>query len=182
MEWVLYVFGAILVYSGWKMLKGKEIEVDPERNIVIRLARRVFPVSTGYSGRNFFTHQGGRLMATPLFLVLLTVETTDVVFAVDSIPAVFGVTRDPFIVYSSNVFAILGLRALYFLLAGAMVSFYYLSHGLSSVLIFIGMKMLLADFIHVPTGISLLVVSTLLTVSVAMSLVRNRRMRSSLPP
>ncbi|MEK7672100.1 MAG: TerC/Alx family metal homeostasis membrane protein, partial [Bacteroidota bacterium] len=115
-EWILYIFGAILIYSGWKMMRSDEIEVHPDRNIVIRYARKLFPVEMGYETNHFFIKKNGRLFITTMFLVLLTVETTDVVFAVDSIPAVFAVTRDPFIVYSSNVFAILGLRALYFLL------------------------------------------------------------------
>ena len=173
-EWVLYIFGVILVVSGWKMMFQKETEVHPERNIVIRLARKLFPVSNGFDSGNFFLRKDGRLYMTPLFLVLLTVETTDVVFAVDSIPAVFGVTKDPFIVYSSNVFAILGLRALYFLLAGVMNSFYYLKYGLSLVLIFIGVKMLVADFYHIPILASLLTVFGILAVSVVASLLRGR--------
>ena len=178
-EWVLYIFGAILVVSGWKMMFQKEMEVHPERNIVIRLAQKFFPVASGYESGNFFLRKNGQLFITPLFLVLLTVETTDVVFAVDSIPAVFGVTRDPFIVYSSNVFAILGLRALYFLLAGAMSSFHYLKYGLSLVLIFIGVKMLIGEFYHVPILVSLIVVGGILFVSVFTSLIRNRRRAST---
>ncbi len=176
-EWVLYVFGAILVVSGWKMMFQRETEVHPERNIIIRLAKKLFPVSSGYDSGTFFLRKDGRLFMTPLFLVLLTVETTDVVFAVDSIPAVFGVTKDPFIVYSSNVFAILGLRALYFLLAGVMNSFYYLKYGLSLVLVFIGLKMLIADLYHIPVFVSLVVVIGILIVSVGASVVRNRKQR-----
>lgn len=179
-DWVLYIFGAILIYSGWKMLRQDEIEVHPDRNPIIRLAKKIFPVHTGYDSHNFFRRVNGKLHVTTMFLVLLTVETTDVVFAVDSIPAVFGVTRDPFIVYSSNVFAILGLRALYFLLAGVMQSFYYLKHGLSLVLIFIGLKMMLEDVMHVPIGISLGIIGVVITVSVWMSVVRNRRRAEAL--
>ena len=174
-DWILYLFGLILVVSGWKMMFQKEVEVHPDKNYFIRLARRLFPVAQGYDTPAFFIRKGGTLHITPLLLVLITVETTDVVFAVDSIPAVFGVTRDPFIVYSSNVFAILGLRALYFLLAGMMNSFEYLSYGLSLVLIFIGLKMLAEGFVHIPIGVSLLVVGGILAISVAASLLRNRR-------
>ncbi len=174
-EWILYIFGVILIVSGWKMMVQKDVEVHPDKNIFIRLARKLFPVVPGYETPRFFLRKAGKLFITPLFLVLLTVETTDVVFAVDSIPAVFGVTRDPFIIYSSNVFAILGLRAMYFLLAGMMNSFTYLSYGLSLVLIFIGAKMLAEGFIHIPIAISLLVVAAILAISIAASIVRNRR-------
>lgn len=176
-EWILYVFGVVLIYSGWGMMKDDEIEVHPDKNVVIRWARKLFPVETGYETHNFFVKKNGKRYITTLFLVLLTVETTDVVFAVDSIPAVFGVTRDPFIVYSSNVFAILGLRALYFLLAGVMNSLYYLKHGLSIILIFVGVKMLVetAGLVHVPITISLSVIAVVLTVSILMSLNRNKR-------
>lgn len=175
-EWILYIFGVILIVSGWKMMVQKEVEVHPDKNIFIRLARKLFPVAPGYETSRFFLRKAGKLFITPLFLVLLTVETTDVVFAVDSIPAVFGVTRDPFIVYSSNVFAILGLRAMYFLLAGMMNSFAYLSYGLSLVLMFVGAKMLLEGFFHIPIVTSLLVVAAILAVSILASVVRNRRL------
>ena len=177
-EWVLYLFGVILVVSGWKMMTEKDIEVHPDKNIVIRLARRVFPVATGWESSGFFLTHNGKLHITTLFLVLLTVETTDIVFAVDSIPAVFGVTHDPFIVYSSNVFAILGLRATYFLLAGVMGSFQYLSHGLSLVLMFIGIKMLTADFVHVPIAVSLGIVALILGVAIVASLIKRQRERT----
>jgi tellurite resistance protein TerC len=173
-DWILYLFGAILVISGWKMFAQKDVEVHPDRNIFIRLARMLFPVTSGYESGRFFARIDGRLAITPLFLVLLTIETTDVVFAVDSIPAVFGVTQDPFIVYTSNIFAILGLRATYFLLAGIMDTFHYLSHGLSAILIFIGFKMLLAGVIHVPITLSLLIVTAVLAVSVVASLLHRK--------
>jgi tellurite resistance protein TerC len=173
-EWVLYLFGVILIISGWKMLSSDSLEVHPDKNLFIRTARRLFPVAPGFDTGKFFVRLGGRLHLTPLFLVLLTIETTDIVFAVDSIPAVFGVTQDPFIVYSSNVFAILGLRATYFLLAGVMDTFHYLSHGLSFVLIFIGLKMLLDHFVPVPIGVSLLVVGVILAVAIVASLVKLR--------
>jgi tellurite resistance protein TerC len=175
-EWVLYVFGLVLILSGWKIMVQKGTEVHPERNIVIRVARKLFPVATGYDNPRFFLRIDGKIFMTPLFLVLLTIETTDIMFAVDSIPAVFGVTHDPFIVYSSNVFAILGLRATYFLLAGVMETFYYLSYGLSAILIFIGVKMLLEDLYPLPTLVSLGVVIVILTVAIVASLLRNRRM------
>jgi len=174
-DWILYLFGVILVISGWKMMTQKGVEVHPEKNMFIRLARKFFPVEAGFETPNFFVRKGTKVHITTMLLVLLTVETTDVVFAVDSIPAVFGVTRDPFIVYSSNIFAILGLRAMYFLLAGVMNTFYYLSHGLSIVLIFIGVKMLIADFFHIPISISLSIVVGILTLAVVASMQRNRR-------
>ena len=173
-DWILFLFGAILVISGWKMFRQKDVEVHPDRNIFIRLTRTLFPVASGYDSGRFFSRIDGRIAITPLFLVLVTIETTDVVFAVDSIPAVFGVTQDPFIVYTSNIFAILGLRATYFLLAGIMDTFHYLSHGLSAILIFIGLKMLLADVVHVPIVLSLVVVALVLAMSVVASLVHRR--------
>ncbi len=176
-EWILYIFGGILIISGWKMMMEKNIEVHPDRNIFIRMTRRFFPVSSGYESPKFFLRKDGRLFLTPLFLVLITVETTDIVFAVDSIPAVFGVTQDPFIVYSSNVFAILGLRATYFLLAGIMDSFHYVSHGLSLVLIFIGLKMLVAGFFPISILASLIIVAVILMVAIIASIIRNRRQR-----
>ncbi len=178
-EWILYVFGVILIYSGWKMMKEDSIEVHPDSNVVIRLAKKIFPVETGFSSAHFFVRKDGRLAMTTMFLVLLAVETTDVVFAVDSIPAVFAVTRDTFIVYSSNVFAILGLRAMYFLLAGVMNSFYYLKHGLSIVLIFVGIKMLADKFIHIPIGVSLAFIGVILAASVILSWMRKKRQNAS---
>ncbi len=174
-EWVLYFFGAVLIYSGWKMLRGDSVEVHPDKNLVIRAARKIFPVSTDTSTGKFLMRRNGILYITPIFLVLITIETTDIVFAVDSIPAVFGVTRDPFIAFTSNIFAILGLRASYFLLAGILRTFKYLSHGLSVVLIFIGLKMLVADFLRIPIGLSLLVVTVVLAVAVIASLVSESR-------
>ena len=174
-EWILYIFGVILIVSGWKMMTQKEMEVHPEKNVFIRLAKKWFPVTQGFDPPKFFVRKDGKLWITPLLIVLITVETTDVVFAVDSIPAVFGITRDPFIVYSSNMFAILGLRSIYFVLAGMMKSFHYLKYGLSGILIFIGIKMLIADFVHIPIVASLAVIGGVLTVSVWVSVVRNRR-------
>ena len=174
-EWVLYIFGLILLYSGWKLMWQKDVEVHPDRNVFIRLARKFFPVDQGYDVPRFLVRKHGKIHITPFLLVLITLETTDVIFAVDSIPAVFGVTRDPFIVYSSNIFAILGLRALYFLLTGVMQKLEYLSTGLSAVLIFIGLKMLVKDIVHIPIIVSLDVVVLILAGSVVASLIKRKR-------
>ncbi|MFQ5926179.1 MAG: TerC family protein [Terriglobia bacterium] len=170
LHWIIYVFGAFLVYTGIKFVFQREIRVDPEANPVLRLFRRHFPITPAYQGQRFFAHQAGRRLATPLFVVLLIVETTDVVFAVDSIPAIFAITRDPFIVYTSNIFAILGLRALYFLLAGVMGTFRYLKPGLGAVLSFVGVKMLLEDLYQIPTLVSLGVIGAILAIAVGASL------------
>lgn len=169
-HWIIYVFGLLLVVTGLRMLRGAE-EVHPERNRLVALARRYLPVVPAYRGAAFFVREGGRQAATPLFLALLTVEATDIVFAVDSIPAIFAITRDPFIVFTSNLFAILGLRALYFLLAGILHRFHYLKVGLSLVLVFVGLKMLVSEVLTVPIGVSLTVVALLIGGSVVASLV-----------
>lgn len=166
---VIYVFGAILVGSGVKMLFEGEKEIHPERNPVLRLARKVLPVTKDYVGGHFFTRQEG-LFATPLFIVLLMVESSDLLFAVDSIPAVLAITQDPFVVYTSNIFAILGLRSLYFALAGFLDLFHYLSVGLSAILILVGAKMLLSDWVTVPTHWSLVMIALILAVSVVASI------------
>jgi tellurite resistance protein TerC len=170
-HWVEYIFGAFLVFTAVKMAKQGEPEIHPEGNRLVRLFRRLFPVTREFDGPRFFVRKDGVLSATPLFIVLLLVETTDVVFAFDSIPAIFGVTKDPFIVFTSNIFAILGLRALYFLLASVIGMFAYLGLGLAFVLGFIGLKMLLSSWIHVSTPVSLAVVFGILTLSVVASLV-----------
>lgn len=172
-HWILYVFGAFLVWAGVKMMFHKPEDVHPEKNPVFRWARKFLPVTKEYHGQRFFVREGGLWRVTPMFLVLLVVETTDLAFALDSIPAIFGITHDPFIVFSSNVFAILGLRAMYFLLAGVMHYFRYLNFGLSAVLIFIGLKMLSEKWIVVPTWLSLVIVGVLLGGAVAASLVAN---------
>jgi tellurite resistance protein TerC len=171
-HWVLYLFGAFLVLTAVKLLWLKGREFDPRDNPVLRLFRRFHPVTEEYHGERFFMVRDGVRYATPLFLVLLMVETTDLIFAVDSIPAVFGITRDPFIVFTSNVFAILGLRSLYFLLAGVIDRFHHLQTGLAFVLAFIGVKMLLADVYKVPVGVSLGVIAAVLGASVVLSLLR----------
>lgn len=174
--WILYVFGAFLVFTGIKMALQSEHSVDPSRNPVIRFIRKVIPVSDTYVGQKFTARQmvGDKMrrVATPMLVVLAVVESTDLVFAVDSIPAIFAITQDPFIVYTSNIFAILGLRSLYFLLAGSIDRFHFLKYGLAAVLVFVGIKMLIAEFFHVPIGLSLGVVGGLLAVSVIASLIR----------
>jgi predicted tellurium resistance membrane protein TerC len=169
-HWIIYLFGAFLVLTGIKLALEKEKEVHPERNPVLRLFRRLMPVTERYEGGKFFLRKDGRTWATPLFVVLLVVETTDLVFAVDSIPAILAITHDPFIVYTSNVFAILGLRALYFALAGIMQLFHHLHYGLAAILVFVGVKMLVADFYKIPIGIALGVVAGILTLSILASL------------
>jgi tellurite resistance protein TerC len=178
-HWILYVFGAFLVFTGIRMLFHRPEDIHPERNPVLRLARRVVPMTPDYEGQNFFVLRAGRWLATPMFFVLLVVETTDLAFAVDSIPAIFAITHDPFIVFTSNVFAILGLRAFYFLLAGVLPMFRYLSTGLSTVLIFIGVKMLVEPWVAITTGISLGVVAAVLGAAVAASLAATRRERAA---
>jgi tellurite resistance protein TerC len=169
-SWVLYFLGAFLVYAGLRMLFAKKVEVHPEQNKIFRFARQHLRVTHDYQGEHFFVRNAGRLFATPLFLVLLVVEITDVTLAIDSIPAVFGITRDPFIVYTSNVFAILGLRALYFLLAGVIDRLRYLDEGLALVLVFIGGKMIGEPWLHIAVGISLKVVGGVLLIALLASL------------
>ncbi len=170
-HWILYLFGAFLVWTGFKLLFHKAEDLHPEQNPVLRWVRKYVPLTREYHGQRFFVRQNDIWRATPMFLVLIVVETTDLAFALDSIPAIFAITKDPFIIYSSNVFAILGLRALYFLLAGAMPYFTYLNVGLSVVLIFIGVKMLIERWLEIPTGIALGVVGGVLLISVLASLV-----------
>lgn len=178
-HWVIYVFGAFLVFTGIRMATHDEHHLEPDSNPAIRLVRRLVPVTAEYHGQHFFVRQriAGtmRLAATPLFVVLVLVESTDLIFAVDSIPAIFAITQDPFIVYSSNVFAILGLRALYFLLVDVIHRFHYLKAGLSVVLVFIGLKMLAADIYEVPIAVSLGVVVLILAAAIAASWLWPRR-------
>jgi tellurite resistance protein TerC len=169
-HWIIYVFGAFLIFTGIRMALQHEEHVQPDKNPVVKFFRRFMPVTENFEKDQFFVRRAGKLFATPLFLILLVVESTDLIFAVDSIPAIFAVTRDPFIVYTSNVFAILGLRALYFLLANVMDKFQYLKFGLSAVLVFIGVKMVIVDFYKIPIGISLGVVAGILTISILASL------------
>jgi len=183
-HWIIWIFGAFLIFTGIRMAFHKHEELHPEDNPLVKLLKRFMPVTQGYRGARFFVREAGKLMATPLLLVLLIVESTDLVFAVDSIPAIFAVTEDPFIVYTSNVFAILGLRSLYFLLAGVMHRFHYLKLGLSAVLTFVGVKMLVPELSElvagisykIPTLLSLAVVAAILVVAVVASLLRARRL------
>src|SRR3989304_4772551 len=170
-HWMIYIFGAFLVFTGVKILRQGEVQVEPQRNPILRLFARLMPVDPSYHEQRFFVRREGRLVATALIPVLITVETTDIMFAVDSGPAILAITRDPFIVYTSNVFAILGLRALFFVLAGIMVLFRYLKVGLCFVLMFVGVKMLISEFYKIPTVVSLAVVVSILACSVLASLV-----------
>jgi tellurite resistance protein TerC len=169
-HWVIYVFGAFLLLTGAKILRQGDAEVQPERNPIVRLFQRVIPMVSGYESGRFLVRQKGKLFSTPLALVLVTVEATDLVFATDSIPAIFGITRDPFIVYTSNVCAILGLRSMYFMLASVIDRFAYLGTGLGIILIFVGIKMLISGFCTIPIGLSLAVVATILSIAIILSL------------
>lgn len=173
-HWIIYVFGGLLLLTGIRMAVQKDESFDPEHNPVVRLARRFLPLTGHYDGQKFWTRENGKLVATPLFLVLLLVEFTDLVFAVDSIPAIFAITKDPFIVFTSNVMAILGLRSMYFLLAGIVHRFVYLKLGLALVLVFVGAKMLLIDVYKIPTPVSLAVVATLIGGAIGLSLLKTR--------
>lgn len=177
-DWLIYAFGAFLVYNGILLIRQKETEVHPEHNPLVRLLRKFMPVTSEYEGGKFLVRRERRY-ATPLLVVLLVIETTDVLFAVDSVPAVLAISLDPFIVYTSNVFAILGLRSLYFVLAGMMESFRYLHYGLSAILIFIGLKMLASHYYKLPTEIALGVVAGLLAISIAASLLHPRPAKTS---
>lgn len=170
-EWIIYVFGAILVWTGARMFRDTEAEVHPEHNPLLKMLRRIVPVTAGYEEDKFFLRTvTGKVMATPLLVVLLMVEWTDLVFAIDSIPAVYGITRDPFIVYSSNIFAILGLRALFFLLAGVMDKFHLLKPGVALILVFVGVKMIASHWMHPPVWVSLVVIGGILAGAVILSL------------
>ena len=170
-HWFLYVLGVVLIVSGAKIALQNDRTIAPEKNPVLKLFRRFVPVATDYAGTKFFLRRDGRLMATPLFVVLLVLETTDIVFAMDSVPAVLGITRDTFVVYTSNILAVMGLRALYSMLAGTMELFHYLRFGLSAVLVFIGAKMLLGHWYEIPVGVALSVVAGLLALSLIASLI-----------
>ena len=182
-EWITWLFGGILVFTGIKMWQQKELHIEPERNPVVRLARRLLPFSSNYHKADFFTSTSeGRRLATPLLLVVLVVEWSDLVFAIDSIPAVFAVTRDPFLVFSSNVFAILGLRALFFVLSGLLDKFVYLRPGVAGILVFVGLKMALSNWVHIPTGVSLGLIIGTLAGAVLLSLRRRDSARGARVP
>ena len=173
-HWMIYVFGALLVVTGFKMLRSGDEQVDPDKNPLIRLVRRVLPLTPEFHGEKFFVRDGVKWVGTPLFLCLVAVEFTDLIFAVDSIPAIFAVTLDPFIVFTSNIFAILGLRSLFFLLAGVMDRFVYLKIGLAMVLLFVGTKMVIMDWYKIPVALSLGIVGLILTTSIVASLFKTR--------
>ena len=181
-HWVMYIFGAFLIVTGIKMALNKQTEVHPDKNIAIRLLRYVMPVSKNFSGAKFFVREGGVRFATPMLAVLLALETTDILFAIDSIPAVLAISQDPFIVYTSNVFAILGLRSLFFAISGLMRLFHLLHYGLAAILSFVGVKMLIADFFHVPVGISLLIIASILIASIISSVVWPEKEEGEVPP
>jgi tellurite resistance protein TerC len=170
-DWIIYLFGALLVVTGIRMAVKQDEEFDGEQNPVVKLARRTLPLTDGFRGKHFFAEENGRRLATPLLLVLVLVEVTDLIFAIDSIPAIFGITRDPFLVFTSNIFAVLGLRSLFFLLATVVRKFYLLKYGLAVILTFVGTKMLLENWIHIPILLSLGVVLTVLLASIVASLV-----------
>jgi tellurite resistance protein TerC len=171
-HWIIYIFGAVLIFSGGKLVFDKDKEVHPERNPVIKLVRKLLPVTKEMHEHHFFVRVAKKTWATPLFVVLVVIETSDVVFAVDSIPAVLAISIDPFIVYTSNVFAILGLRALYFALAGIMPLFRYLNYGLALILSFVGVKMIISGFYKVPTALALSVIAGIMTIAIVASLLR----------
>jgi len=176
-HWLVYVFGALLIVTGVRLALAGEERVDPERNPILRLVRRMVPMTESYVGQAFFVRRAGRLMATPMLAVLVVVETTDVMFALDSVPAVLAITREPFIVWTSNVAAILGLRALYFLIAGVLAQFRYLNYGLAVVLAYVGVKMAISEFYKIPTPISLAVIAAIVGTAIAASVVAERRER-----
>jgi len=175
LHWVIYIFGAFLVYTGVRLFLHRDRKIHPEHNPFLRLCRRFIPVTKDYHGDRFFLREAGQLFVTPLFLVVLVVETTDILFAVDSIPAVLSITLDPFIVYTSNIFAILGLRALYFALAGVTLRLHYLSYGLSAILVFLGFKMLFSGFYKLPVVVALGVVAGILAISTIASFLRPKK-------
>ncbi|WP_256013656.1 TerC family protein [Desertivirga xinjiangensis] len=174
-HWTVYLFGVFLIYTGYKMFSEKDKKLEPEKNIFIRLVRRIIPVSQGIQSEKFFIRENGRTHATPLFLVLLFIEATDLIFAVDSIPAILAITQDEFMVYTSNVFAILGLRSLYFALAHLIDRFVYLTYGLALILVFVGVKMVFIDVFKIPIFISLLVIAFVISASVILSFLKTRR-------
>ena len=173
-HWILYVFGVILLYSGYKIVTGHQVEVHPDHNIVSRIFKKFVPFKAKHNGEEFFVKDGGHWKAAPLLLVLIVIETTDVVFAVDSIPAIFGITTDPLIILSSNLLAVLGLRSLYFVLERVQRAFVYVKYGVGIVLAFVGVKMLIAGFYPINTFVSLIVVMVILGLSVVLSVVRKR--------
>lgn len=181
-HWVMYVFGAFLIYTGVKMALNQQTEVHPDKNIALKLLRVFFPVSKQFSGSKFIIVKQGIRYATPMLAVLLALETTDILFAIDSIPAVLAISKDPFIVYTSNVFAILGLRSLFFAISGLMKLFHLLHYGLAAILTFVGVKMLIDDFVDIPVWVSLIVIASILLLSIASSLIWPEKNEDEVPP
>lgn len=177
-KFMIYIFGALLIYTAIKMLAHKEEEFDPSKMPVLKALKKIMPLKDNYHGENFFVKDAGKLFATPLFATVLVIETSDLIFAIDSIPAVLSITHDTFIVYTSNIFAIIGLRSLYFLLAGMAGKFEYLKYGIAAVLVFVGVKMLVSHFYHFPTALSLLVIVVILTIAIAASVIRKKRVEA----
>ncbi|MFZ4619026.1 MAG: TerC/Alx family metal homeostasis membrane protein [Bacteroidota bacterium] len=173
-HWILYIFGAMLVYAGYRVVYGDDATIEPEKNVAVNLFRKIVPVKNEYKGHQFFIKEAGKVMATPLFVCLLVVETTDVVFAIDSIPAIFAITTDTFIVLTSNLMAVLGLRSMYFVLAEVHASFLYVKYGVGVVLAYVGLKMLIMDFYKIDTVVSLTIILSILTISVVLSFLKNR--------
>ncbi|MBK8382082.1 MAG: TerC family protein [Ignavibacteria bacterium] len=176
--WIIYIFGAFLIFTGFKMYFQKDHKIEPDKNPLVKLSKKLIPVTDQYNKEKFFVVKEGKRFATPLFLVLLLVETTDLIFAVDSIPAIFAISKDPFIVFTSNAFAILGLRSLYFALAGVIHKFYYLKAGLSVILVFVGIKMLLIDIYKIPIGISLGFIALVVIISIYASVQKNKSLEN----
>ncbi len=170
-EWIIYIFGALLVITGVRMALKQDEEFDGEQNPVVKAVRRLMPLTDGYRGKHFFSTENGKRYATPLLLVLLLVEVTDLIFAIDSIPAIFGITRDPFLVFTSNIFAVMGLRSLFFLLAHVVTKFHLLKYGLAVILTFVGVKMIIESWVHIPILLSLGVVLGVLLLSIVASLI-----------
>lgn len=174
-HWLIYIFGGFLVFTGIRMVYGEDKPMDPEKNPLVKVVRKLFPITESFDGDKFFVKRDGKIWATPLFIVVVLIEGTDLIFAVDSIPAIISISDDTFIVYTSNVFAILGLRSLYFALAGIEKYFTYLKYGLAAILVFVGLKMCLADFYKIPVEISLIIISFLLAISMIASVIVKRK-------
>jgi len=174
-HWLIYIFGGFLIFTGVRMVTSMQVKLQPDKNPLVKLARKIFKVTENFEGDNFFVRRTGKIWATPLFIVVILIEGTDLIFAVDSIPAILAISDDPFIVYTSNVFAILGLRSLYFALAGIDKYFQYLKYGLATILVFVGAKMCFSDIVKIPVEISLLVIVVILTIAILASIIARKR-------
>jgi tellurite resistance protein TerC len=179
-HWLIYIFGGFLIVTGIRMLVSTDIKINPEKNLFVRMVRKIIPVTDTFHGDKFFIRINGTIWATPLFLVVFVIEGTDLIFAVDSIPAILAVSEDPFIVYTSNVFAILGLRSLYFALAGIEKYFRYLKYGLAAILVFVGIKMAIADLYKIPVSLSLIVIASILAISMIASVLSSKKKEETL--